>query len=109
MLNIMREGGFNMWVLLVIAIGTTALALARKGGDRGRVLVAGALAALASGMLGMATGLMAVSRNYQRFPDPVAALGEGLGELSHNGTVGALVAAVLGAWAIASLRAPKAA
>jgi hypothetical protein len=96
MLNYMREGGFGMWLLLAAALVTCGLAATRTARARPAILVAGCITSLMLGLLGLSLGLAAVSAQYGRFPDPVAAIGQGLGELSHNGTFAAALAALQG-------------
>jgi hypothetical protein len=98
MMTYMLEGGMNMWVLLVVALATVAVAASRPRKDRPGVLFAGVVALLISGMFGLATGLAAVSAHYGQFPDAerVKAIGTGLGELSNNGSFAAILATALG-------------
>lgn len=100
MLDFFRDGGFNMWLLLLSFIATVVLAAGRKGDDRVAVLVGGCIVSLILGLLGISMGLIAVATNYQRFPEPLAALAQGLNELSNNGTFGALLATLQGMGAI---------
>ena len=60
------------------------------------MLSCGAFASVVLGMLGMAMGMVAVSKGVAHFPDKGAAVAEGLGELSNNGSFGAILATVLG-------------
>jgi hypothetical protein len=109
MVEYFRNGGFNMWLLLAILVGTAAVGAMRDKERRPLVFLSGTVLALISGLFGMATGMVAVSKGYSRFPDPTAAIAEGLSELSNNGTFGAAIALVLGALALVTLRASKAA
>jgi hypothetical protein len=95
MMDFMRAGGFSMWLMLVAAIATIAVAFTRPRDKRPGILFGGAVISIALGMLGMSTGMVAVAQNFQQFPDKVAALGEGLGELSNNGTFAVILALVL--------------
>jgi hypothetical protein len=108
-MEFMREGGMNMWLLVIIAVVAGLLGAIRPAAERPRVLTIGVMALLVSGMLGMATGLQAVSANYTRFPDKLEAIGQGLGELSHNGTLAAVLAAALGIAALVTTRRANAA
>lgn len=105
MLEFMREGGVSMWLMLAAAVVFSGLAATRPRPVRPTVLVTGCLTVLVLGMAGLGTGLAMVSRNYQRFPNPLEAVGAGIGEASHNATLAALLAAVLGAAAMVSARA----
>ncbi len=104
MMEYMREGGFAMWAILVTGVLAVVLAATRPAAARPGVLMTGSIAAIVQGMLGLSSGLLMVSRNYQRFPNPMEAIGAGLGEASHNGTFGALVATLLGLAALITAR-----
>jgi hypothetical protein len=93
-----------MWLMLGTTILALGLAETRPKAARPSVLVTGTIATIIQGMLGMATGLLMVSRHYHQFPDPMAALGEGLGEASHNGTFAGILATLLGLAALVSAR-----
>jgi hypothetical protein len=93
MMDYFREGGWGMWAILITAIATLAITVMRPKEKRVGALVGGCIALLMGGMLGMATGMVAVSRNYAKFPDKTDAVAAGLGELANNGTfAGSLVA-----------------
>lgn len=96
-MNYMHEGGFNMWLLLAVAVGSGVLAATRPRDARPAVLMAGSWLCMVLGILGLALGMEAVSAHYGRFDDPTAALGTGLGELANNGSFAAALALVLGA------------
>lgn len=104
MMEFMREGGFAMWVILATGVLAVVLAATRPAAARPGVLMTGSIATIIQGMLGLSTGLLMVSRNYQRFPNPMEAIGAGLGEASHNGSFAALVAALLGVAALLTAR-----
>jgi hypothetical protein len=108
MMTWMREGGFSMFLILIAAAVTAAVAATRPKGRQADVLFAGAIATLAAGMFGVSTGLQAVAANYQRFPEPLAALATGLRELSYNGVFSAAVAIALAAAGLVVRRAPEA-
>ena len=105
MINYFREGGFGMWLLLGAAIATFAIASSRPREARPTVFVAGVITSLTLGLLGLSTGLVAVSRHFQQFPQPLIALGTGLGELANNGSFAALLAAIQGVAALVTGRA----
>lgn len=102
MMDFMRDGGVSMWVMLASAIATVVIAAARPKERRPVVLLAGSILALAEGLLGMAAGMQAVAAHYTRFPDHVAAIAEGLRELSNNGILGGVLAILLGLGALAA-------
>ena len=104
MMDFMRAGGFSMWLMLVAAIATLAVAFTRARDKRQGILFGGAVISIALGMLGMSTGMVAVAQNFNSFPDKVAALGEGLGELSNNGTFAVILAFLLFVVGLASKR-----
>ncbi len=108
-MDFMREGGWNMWLILVAAIASVVIAFLKPAKERAGVLATGAIVLIGLGMFGMGTGLDAVSRNYSRFPDHVEAIGIGLGELSHNGTFAGTLAFLLGIAALVTKRLAKAA
>ena len=95
-MDYMREGGWGMWAMLITALFVAGWAAARPNAARSRVLGKGAVVILMQGMLGMATGMMAVSRHYEMFPDKNAAIAGGLGELANNGTFAAILFTLLG-------------
>lgn len=99
-MNYMAEGGLNMWLLLAVGVGSAVVAAGKPREARSSILAVGSWLCLVFGMLGLALGMEAVSANYGRFDDPVAAIGTGLGELANNGSFGAILALALG---IASL------
>jgi hypothetical protein len=109
MLEFMREGGMAMWFTLIAAIAVAVIAVTRKAEKRPMILGVGSLFCVISGMVGMATGMMAVSAKYSLFEDKVAAVAVGLGELSHNGLLGGVLALVLGLAALITWRARPAA
>ena len=104
MMTYMREGGFNMWLLLAVAIGTVVLAFVRPREQRAKIFHGGCIACLISGLFGLAAGMEAVSAHYGRFDDPTAALGQGLGELANNGSFAAVLALLLGIGLIVTAR-----
>jgi hypothetical protein len=110
MMSYMCEGGWGMWLILFIAVGTPVIAAVRGPRARAMVFLAGCVGSLIAGMMGMATGLAAVSAHYAQFSDKTEAIGSGLGELSNNGTFSATVALLLGIAAlVAHRKAPAAA
>jgi hypothetical protein len=109
MMEFMRNGGYAMWVMLVTAVAVAVLAATRKGESRPRVLGAGCVALIIEGILGLSTGMYAVSAKYVLFPDKVDAIAQGLGELANNGTFSAALATLLGIAAIVLRRNPAAA
>jgi hypothetical protein len=104
MINFFREGGFGMWAILIGAVATFGLALTRPRAARPGIFATGCVLSLVLGMFGMASGMVAVSHGYAHFPDRVAALAEGLRELSNNGTFAAGLAILQGAMALVTAR-----
>lgn len=96
MMDFMRDGGMNMWVILATAIATVSLAFARGRDRRAMTFVVGMTAVMIEGVMGLSVGMLAVSKHFGRFPDAAQAIGAGLGELSNNGTFAASVATILG-------------
>ncbi|HJL16153.1 MAG TPA: hypothetical protein RMH99_10875 [Sandaracinaceae bacterium LLY-WYZ-13_1] len=92
----MHEGGFAMWLTLAIFAASVAGALwrRRRGGDR--IAFGGAIATLASGLLGMSTGLWLTATHAA---GEAEILGVGIRESANNtvfaGALG-LALAVLG-------------
>lgn len=58
-MEFMREGGFGMWLTLAVFLGGVGLAYARRAQGGERIALGGAIAVLASGLLGMSTGIYA--------------------------------------------------
>ena len=105
MMTYFRDGGFGMWLSLLVALGATAVAAASTGERRTRALWLGSYGSLVTGVFGMAAGMVAVSRNAPHFADKAEAVAIGLGELSNNGSFAAILATVLAIAAV--LAAPK--
>lgn len=105
MITYFQNGGYGMFAILIVAIVATAVAVARKGEARSRTLWLGSYGCTVSGVFGMAVGMTAVSANIGRFADKGAAVAQGLGELSNNGTFAVACATLLGLAALAL--APK--
>jgi len=100
MIEFMSAGGWAMWFMLISAIAVALIAALRGPKARPPILLAGSILTIIESILGMATGMAAVARNYDRFPDKVGAVAEGLSELSNNGTLGSVLALALGIAAI---------
>ena len=96
MMNYIREGGFSMWLMILTTVATAALAFARRREQRPDVLLGGLLFVVLQGVLGLSTGMIAVSRSYSRFPDKTDAIAQGLGELANNGTLCFMLGTALG-------------
>jgi hypothetical protein len=99
-MNYMHEGGYAMWLMLVSAIAIAIYGATRPKERRHGVFVAGVLALLTQGMLGMATGMEAVAGHIAErgaeYPDKGAVVAMGLGELANNGTFAVFFAALFG-------------
>ncbi len=107
MVRYFQEGGFSMWLILIVGVASVAVAAVRRGEGRSRALWIGSYASLVMGVFGMAMGMHAVSQHIVRYADKGAAVAAGLGELSNNGTFSALLATALavGALTLAPKRA----
>ena len=101
MITYFQDGGYGMFLILIAALASVAVAVARKGSARSRALWLGSYACMVCGVFGMATGMMAVSAHVGHFADKGAAVAQGLGELSNNGTFAAACATLLGIAALA--------
>lgn len=104
MMDFFRDGGFTMWILLVVALATAGYAFGRDPAARPRVLFRGAVTTLAVGLFGISAGMKAVAAHFDRFPDKTAAVAQGLGELANNGTFAMLLFVAL---AVAGLVAER--
>jgi len=104
-MDFMRDGGFNMWLLVFAAVATVVVAVIRKPDERALTFLCGCIISLILGFLGISTGLQAVAAGYTKFPEPLAALAMGLRELSNNGILAALLATLQGMAALVTRRA----
>ena len=105
MAEFMRNGGVAMWVMLITAIGAGVAATWNGPDARPRILAAATVGVLAQAMLGMALGLVMVSRAAERAADAGHLVALGLGELANNGILGGGLALALGAaWLVATRR-----
>jgi hypothetical protein len=105
MMNFMHEGGANMWLMLISALTVAGIAFTRAPDKRSGVLQTGTVLLVIEGMLGLATGMAAVaafarSPKFAEVTSQAAVVAEGLGELSNNGILGAILALALGVAAI---------
>lgn len=100
MMEYMAEGGWGMWLMLISTIAVAVIAAMRGKKARPPILLAGCILVIIESILGMATGMVAVSQKYDKFPDKLDAVATGLGELSNNGTFGAALALALGIAAV---------
>jgi hypothetical protein len=107
MMNYFREGGFGMWLMLAGFLATIVIAAVRPRIARPGVFAVGTIAQLFLGILGMATGMMAVAHHIvQRNPDNAGiVVAQGLGELSNNGTFAVLLGTILGVASLVTGRA----
>lgn len=105
MAEFMRNGGVAMWVMLITAIGAGVAAMWNGPDARPRILAAATVGVLAQAMLGMALGLVMVSRAAGRAADAGRLVALGVGELANNGILGGGLALALGAaWLVATRR-----
>lgn len=106
MLAFMHEGGYAMWMSLILFLGTGAVAVARRGRGGERVAVVGALLTMASGLCGMSTGLyntVAYAASLA-VAEQAEILGVGIRESVHNTLFAGVLATIL---AIAALALPR--
>jgi hypothetical protein len=102
MFEYMRDGGWNMWLMLMIACATTGYAFSRQSHHRRGIFLTGCLAVLTSGILGMSSGMIMVTKNVPKeaTQHAMTMLLEGLRELSNNGTFAATLIILLGVGAL---------
>lgn len=107
MVEFMRNGGVAMWVMLITAFGAGVAALSNGRDHRPRILAAAMGAVVAQALLGMSTGLIAVSRAAESHRDTARLVAAGIGELANNGVLGgALTLCLLVAWLVATQPRP---
>jgi hypothetical protein len=101
-MEFMREGGLFMWVMLAVALGACAGAIARRASNGDRIAAAGAFACLSLGLVGLSMGLAMTTAAAQRFAAAERAdiLAIGIRESINNSVFGALLALALGAAAL---------
>jgi hypothetical protein len=91
-MEFMRNGGVNMWAMVVAFLAVLALGLRAKAEKRERIFDRGAVSILMLGMLGMAAGMIATSKAGSL---PSESAGQitaiGLGELANNGVLAAVL------------------
>ena len=95
MLDYMRDGGWTMWLMVLTAVFAGIWAYSRPGSAT-RLLARASVVVLMEGMLGLASGLAAVSKHLADAPEPAKLTLVGMGELAHNGTLAAGLFLVLG-------------
>ena len=103
-MDFMRDGGFNMWLMVFAAVGSAVFAFSRDAKDRPAAMLAGCILSCILSVFGMATGMQAVAAHYDKFPEPLVAIATGLRELSNNGILGSVLAVLQGlvAWVLRS-------
>lgn len=91
-MEFMRNGGVNMWAMVVAFLAILVLGLRAKAERREKILDRGAVSILMLGMLGMATGMIATSKAGS-LPSETAGqiTAIGLGELANNGVLAAVL------------------
>jgi len=99
-MEFMRDGGSSMWLMVFAAVTSVVVAFARKPEERAVTLLAGCVVSVIFAVLGMSLGMQAVAAQYTRFPEPLAAVAQGLRELSNNGLLGAMLATLQGMGAL---------
>ena len=103
-MEFLREGGVGMWLMLGTVLVVSVFAATRRGAARSRTLGAGAAMVLAEGLFSVGINLEAVAANYTKFPNPVEALGTGIGEAANAAWFASLLAVALGAAFVARVR-----
>jgi hypothetical protein len=101
MMNFMREGGFNMWLMVATAIVVAGVGLTRPREKRAGVFHAGMILLILESIFGLVAGMKAVCAYTERpafasMANQAALVAEGLGELANNGVLGVGLALVLG-------------
>lgn len=91
-MEFMRNGGVNMWAMVVAFLAILVLGLRAKAERREKIFDRGAVSILMLGMLGMATGMIATSKAGS-LPGETAGqiTATGLGELANNGVLAAVL------------------
>jgi hypothetical protein len=101
-MSFMREGGFNMWILVLIGASAAAGALLRPQRRRA-FLIGGAFLVLVSALFGLATCHHAVAGYFAAHPQATAHdLAVGLRESANNALLGPALALMLGGGAALS-------
>lgn len=85
-MGFMQEGGWGMWATLVIAVGGAALAIARRRRGGERIAFGTAVGVVASGLLGLSTGLHATAAFVGTLPveQQAEVLAMGMRESANN-------------------------
>jgi hypothetical protein len=91
-MEFMRNGGVNMWAMVVAFLAILVLGLRAKAERREKIFDRGAVSILMLGMLGMAAGMIATSKAGS-LPSETAGqiTAIGLGELANNGVLAAVL------------------
>ena len=92
MIEFMREGGFGMWLTLAFFLAGAVASVLRRHRDGERWAYGGAIAVLASGLLGMSTGLYMTVAHAS---GDAEILGVGIRESLNNTVFAAVLAFVL--------------
>jgi uncharacterized membrane protein len=85
-MTFMHEGGMAMWATLIVFVGAAAASVLRRRNDGWALATLGAIACLASGLSGFATGMYNVVAYAERteLAQRADILGIGLREAVHN-------------------------
>jgi len=92
MIEFMHEGGFGMWLTLAFFVVGTGAAVMRRARDGERWAYGGAIAVIASGLLGLSTGLYLT---VAAAAGDAEVLGTGIRESANNTVFAAVLALVL--------------
>ena len=92
MIEFMHEGGWGMWATLLFFLVGAGLAVVRRNEDGVQWAVSGAIAVIASGLLGMSTGLYMTVAHAAGNPET---LGVGIRESVNNTVFAAFLSLLL--------------
>ena len=101
MIDFMHEGGWGMWATLLVFLAGVGLAVIRRNEDGAQWAIGGGIAVLASGLMGMSTGLYMTVANAAGNPET---LGIGIRESVNNTVFAAFLALLLAALGVALSR-----
>lgn len=105
MIDFMHEGGWGMWATLLFFLVGTGLGVHRRNEDGAQWAIGGAIAVIASGLLGMSTGLYMTVAHAAGNPET---LGIGIRESVNNTVFAAFLSLLLAVLGVAlSVRAAR--
>ncbi|MGE0789290.1 MAG: hypothetical protein AB7S26_26690 [Sandaracinaceae bacterium] len=91
------EGGYAMWMTLILFLGAGALAFVRRADFGERIALSGAVLTVASGLAGLSTGLYTTVAYVSTLAaaEQAHVLGVGIRESVHNTLFAGILAALL--------------